>query len=151
MCGGNGHGVSAAARLIEQATRENHRHLHESAALGIERLLHEDLAEAWEECRVPNWDGHDAMPVSKEALRAMYTFIEALPLGIRPPTVGATPDGCLSVEWYRNPRRVLSVSIDEEGFLHYAALLGPSKACGTEAFYGDVPEPICDLIGRVYA
>jgi hypothetical protein len=42
------------------------------------------------------------------------------------------------------------VSITPEGDLHYAALIGPNKAYGTEVFFGEVPAGILDLIRRVY-
>jgi len=41
------------------------------------------------------------------------------------------------------------VSVSPEGDLHYAALLGPNKAYGTELFFGEVPKAILDLIARV--
>jgi hypothetical protein len=43
----------------------------------------------------------------------------------------------------------LSVSVSPDGELHYAALLGLSKAYGTEPFFGEAPRPILDLIFRV--
>ncbi len=146
-----GHGVSSAALHIADATRRNRRHLHKSSAFGIENVLLEELAEAWAECQEPNWDGYDALPVSRAALRNMYTFLEALPFGFPRPTIGADPQGHLSVEWYRSPRRVLSVSVTSDELLHYAALLGSSKTSGTETFFGEVPESILSLVRRVYS
>ena len=37
----------------------------------------------------------------------------------------------LLFEWYKGPRRTLSISLTAVGDLHYAALLGPNKQCGT--------------------
>ena len=144
-------GVSSAARYIDDATRENRRFLHESSAFGIESVLRDDLAEAWGECQESDWDGHDALPVSHDALRNMSTFLEALPLGFPRPTIGADPHGHLSVEWYRGPRRLLSVGVSADELLHYAALLGSNSTCGTETFCGEIPESILNLVHRVYS
>ena len=51
-------------------------------------------------------------------------LIEALPHGFPSPTVTAEPDGYLNLEWYRNPRRLLSVSISPQSSLYWAALIG---------------------------
>ena len=102
-----------------------------------------------EECGSPNWDGYGAAPVIEETLRQGYRFLAALPLGTPAPSVGAEPDGHIVFEWYHSPRRTLSVSVSSEGELHYAALLGLSKAHGTEPFFGEVPQAILDLIRRV--
>ena len=67
------------------------------------------------------------------------------------PSIGAEPDGQITVEWYRSPQRTLSVSISPDGELHYAALLGSAKTCGTEPFTGAVPNVVADLIHRVTA
>jgi integrase len=37
----------------------------------------------------------------------------------------------LLFEWYKGPRRTLSINLTAVGDLHYAALLGPNKQCGT--------------------
>ena len=145
------HGVSETARYIEEKVREDRRHLHKSFAFGIESALRDDRAAAWEECKQPNWDGYNALPVSQDVLRNMYTFLEALPFGFPGPSIGADPHGHLSVEWYRSPRRVLSVSVSDDDLLHYAALLGSSNTCGTETYFGEVPESILNLVRRVYS
>jgi len=101
------------------------------------------------ECGLPNWDGHGARPVLAKTIRQAQRFVEALPPGTRAPSVGAEPDGHVTLEWHRSARQTLSVSISPDGELHYAALLGASKTYGTEAFFGDVPECILVLISRV--
>lgn len=108
-----------------------------------------ELFRVAEDCKSANWDGQGASPVSDESYRAAFKFLEALPLGCVPPSVGVEPDGELTLEWYRSPRRTLSVSFSKNGELHYAALLGASKVYGTEPFFGDVPKIIVDLVSRV--
>lgn len=144
-------GVSDAARYIEDATRHSRRYLHKSSAFGVESVLRDELAEAWAECRESDWDGHEALPVSQDALRNMYTFLEALPFGFPHPSIGADPHGHFSVEWYRSPRRVLSVAVSPDDVLHYAALLGSNRTSGTETFFGEIPDGILDLVRRVFS
>ncbi|MEX0828664.1 MAG: hypothetical protein WD032_00290 [Nitrospirales bacterium] len=111
----------------------------------------DELFETFEECREPNWDGYGAQPVCNETYRLACEFLTAFPGDTPAPSVGAEPDGHLTVEWYRSPERTLSVSISADGNLHFAALLGVTKAYGTEPFVGEVPKIISDLIHRVTA
>jgi hypothetical protein len=105
----------------------------------------------YEQCREQNWDGYGAASVEDETYRQAYRFIESLPWGMPVPTVGAEPDGHVTLEWHRSPRRTLSVSISPDGDLHYAALLGISKAYGSEPFFDEAPAAILNLIQRVCA
>ena len=144
-------GSSDAARFIDETTQEGRRHLHESNAFGIESHVRDELATVWEECREPNWDGYQAVAVSQDTLRNAYLFLESLPLGFPHPSIGAEPDGHMTLEWHRSVRRTLSISVDPDGDLHFAALFGPNRVYGTEAFFGEVPEDVLNLIRRIYA
>ncbi len=142
-------GVSAGAQYSTSQAHEAESHLRESFTLGngIRRAM-DELVEEFDQCRHANWDGYGAEPITLDTYRAAYSFLEALPAGTEAPEVCAEPDGHLSLEWHRAPRRSLTVSISADGDLHYAALLGPNKTYGTEVFLGDLPEPILDLIER---
>jgi hypothetical protein len=144
-------GVSETARFIRTRTQAERQRLQESNALGTLSLIGDELATLWEDCRQPNWDGYQALPVTQDGLRNAYVFLEALPLGFPLPSLGAEPDGDLTMEWHHSAQRTLSISVTPEGNLHYAALLGPNRKWGTEAFFGDVPNTIVDLIRQVYA
>ena len=144
-------GASDTARLVAEWAEEGRRQLQASYSLGLGgKGVFDELCAVAEERSAPNWDGYGAEPVSEEAYRLAYRFLEALPLGTPAPTVGAESDGHVTLEWYRSPRWTLSVSVSPEGELHYSALLlGPSTAYGTEPFLGDVPIRILDLIRAV--
>jgi hypothetical protein len=143
-------GASDTAYFIAERAQRSREHLQNSQSFGIgrKRVL-EDLVRVAEECRSENWDGYGAAPITNETFWQAYHFLSALPLGFRNPSVGAEPDGHLTFEWHRSSRRTLSVSISPEGDLHYAALIGFSKAYGTEPFSGTVPKIILELIQRV--
>ena len=110
------------------------------------------LAAQAESCDKPGWDGYGAQPVSLEAYRWAYRIVETLPAGVPMPQVGAEPDGHLTLEWYRSPSRVLSVSVSPEGELNYAALLGEtSRRTGSEVFQGIMPSDLLHIIHQVVA
>ncbi|MBI3477365.1 MAG: hypothetical protein HY010_16655 [Acidobacteria bacterium] len=124
--------------------------LRQSNSLGL-GAAEMELSVVAEECGSPNWDGYGAAPVVNEAIVEAHRFLGALPLGVPAPSAGAEPDGNVTFEWYRSARRTLSVSVTTEGDLHYAALIGPSRAYGTEPFFGEIPRVIMELIRRVTA
>lgn len=141
---------SSAARFVEEQVAQHNQALQESAALGIDHLIREELAEVWEECSEPDWDAYNALPVTWSSLVNAHRFLLALPLGTRLPSVGAIPSGNISLEWHHSRRRSLTVTVSPDGDLHYAALLGPGRTCGTEPFFDEAPQNILDLIARVY-
>jgi len=146
---------SDAARYVDRVACESFRQLQDSSSFGVDSAVRDELAAVAEDCREPDWDGYGARPVTQDALRNAYEFLESLyfqPVpGALPPSVGADPDGDLTLEWHRNGRRTLSISISPYGDLNYSALLGPNREFGTEVFYGDVPANIRRLIRRLYA
>lgn len=141
-------GFSREAELVTEATRKGYRRLQSSNALGVEPVR-EELGTVWEECWSPDWDGFGAVAVSQDSLRNTYRVLESLPLGFPLPSIGAEPDGQLTLEWHRSPSHTLSVSVDPDGYLHYAGLFGPNRRYGTEVFYGELPEMIQRLIREV--
>ena len=143
-------GGSPASEYVQKQLADQQCYLHKSAALGIEHLLLDELAETWQECSQPDWDGYNALPVTWDTYQHALRFLRALPLGTPRPSIGAEPDGDITLEWHLAPRRTLSVSIAPDELLHYAALLGPDRTCDTEPFFGDVPARILDLIRDVY-
>ncbi len=143
-------GSSGVARFVAQQFEQGRRRLRDSNSLGAGvGAAFEELHSVVRECGLPDWDGYGATPVNQETFRQACRFLGVLPLGTTAPSVGAEPDGHITFEWHHSVRRTLSVSVSPEGELHYAALLGPSKAYGTEPFFGEVPEIILDLIRRV--
>lgn len=145
-------GASETAGFIAEQVDKRRQQLQASYVLGQQaKGSFDELFQVFEECRHANWDGYNAIPVSDRAFRLTYQFLESLPLCTPAPDLGAEPDGHLTLEWNRSPRRTLSVSVSPEGDLHYAALIGARKYYGTEPFFGEVPQAIVDLISRVLA
>jgi hypothetical protein len=135
-------------RYIAEQLQRGRTHLQESSAFGLSDALGK-LFQLYQECKEPNWDGYDALPVSETTYFFAEQFMRSLPLGTSLPSFGAEPDGDLTIEWYHSPRRTLSISISPGGQLHYSALIGTSKTYGTEEFFGEVPCIIVELINRI--
>jgi hypothetical protein len=111
----------------------------------------DELDQLSEEAREHGWDGHGAFPISTGSCAWARRLLEGLPPEIPNPTVSADPDGHVSLEWYRSPRHLLSVSVSPEGELHFAALFGKSRLHGVEPLEGALPKLITQLITRVLA
>jgi len=145
-------GMSTTAQFVAEQAELGRRRLEESYTFGLRaKGAFDELYHVYKECSESNWDGHNATPVTEATYRLAQQFLEALPLSTPAPSFGAEPDGHITLEWHRSPRRTLSLSISPDGDLHYAALLGESKAYGTEPFFGDAPKSVVDLIQRIMA
>lgn len=116
-----------------------------NSTLGHQEAL-EELASVWDACRYPDWDGFGALAVRPETLATTYRLIDSLPLGFLRPSIGAEPDGQITLEWRRTPRRVLSVSVDPDGLLHYAGLFGSNRRFGTLTFFSSPPDELLQLV-----
>ncbi|MCW5558246.1 MAG: hypothetical protein KIT22_10500 [Verrucomicrobiae bacterium] len=103
-------------------------------------------------CARPGWDGHGAEPVTPVTYRQACRVVESLPQGVPLPDVGAEPDGHLTLEWYRSPNHVVSLSVGPEWEMNYAALLGERRRrTGSEVFQGGVPTDLLQLVRQVFA
>lgn len=136
--------IPTPSQLIDQAKYQLQAILRNSS-LGHQEAL-DELWEVWNDCRKTDWDGYGALPVDQDTYRAAYLLIESLPLGFPKPSLGAEPDGHLTLEWYKSPCRILSVSIDPEGVLHYAGLYGSDKRYGSLAFFSTAPHELIQLV-----
>lgn len=147
---GSTFGSSSAAEYVVKRIAEGLAQLRNSNSFGagIEAAT-EELRGVAEECSSTGWDGYGAAAIEQETIRQAERFLNALPLGMIAPSVGAESDGHITFEWYQSPRRIVSVSISPEGDLHYAALFGHSKTYGTEPFFGEIPSDVLKLARRV--
>jgi hypothetical protein len=143
-------GFSLAAEFLDNAKRKALRRFRDSATYSKQTAYHQ-LGAVYDACQQPGWDGEGSEAVEQDTLRNSYVFIEALPDAYPLPAITAEPDGHINLEWYRQPRRILSVSISPDGMLYWAALFGIEDPRGSCPFYGDIPETILYWIGRVCA
>ena len=142
-------GASVAAEYVSRQIAKGRAQLRKAISFGAGvKIAIEELHDIADECGTKGWDGYGAEPVGQETIHQAERFLNALPLGVAAPSVGAEPDGQITFEWYQSPRRILSVSVSRKGDLHYAALLGYSRRYGTEPFFGEIPTEILKLVYR---
>ena len=142
-------GHSAAADYVQQQALEGYKHYREPVSRSQRQVAMDALADVYDASRQPDWDGYGAAAVSHSCYLNAYRLLESIPEGISFPSPGAEPDGQITFEWYRSPHLTLSLSVTAEGDLHYAALLGASRAYGTEPFLDQLPETVFNLIVRL--
>jgi hypothetical protein len=109
----------------------------------------QQLDEIFGECSFEGWDGERAKPISVEVLQDARKFLYSFPLGIEAPEVGAEPDGAITLEWYRSPNKVISISINPDGWMYYAALIGTSKRHGADFSLMGVSDDLVEIISQV--
>ena len=114
-----------------------------------DKEIFRELEEVFQECSSDGWDGERAKPVSKEVLRSTAAFLESLPPGVEPPQIAAEPDGAISLEWYRSPEKVISVSVNPGGEVYYAAIIGTRRNHGKGSVRSGVSDNLLALVGKV--
>jgi hypothetical protein len=143
-------GFSDESRMVTDLVASERQHLRESYVLGAAgNDAFRQLCTVVNESGFPNWDGYGALPISEQTFILACQFLRTIPLGTPAPDVGVEPDGQVTLEWHLSAYRTLSVSVSPDGNLHYSALIGPNTVYGTEAFLGDIPQSILQLIRRV--
>ncbi len=147
-CGTRGNSQSAQF-IAQQISRSQEDLQRAEFYFSIKKKVLPELQKVFSNAFENGWDGYSAESIKPDTYFQTISFLESLPNTLPAPTVGAEPDGFITLEWYKSPHRLLSISVSPLGDLHYAALIGQRKAYGTEAFDGEVPKEIVDLIHRV--
>ena len=95
-------GFSPAARFSRESAERGRQRLRETNSFGGDGTLYSEMASVWDECQVSDWDGYEAKPVERDTLHNTWRVLESLPLGFPAPSIGAEPDGSLTLEWHRS-------------------------------------------------
>jgi len=133
---------------LDRATSQSRKRLQESRAIGNRAAL-DELGEVFQECSEAGWDGYNARPVDQEKMLCAFRIIDSLPPGFPMPSIGADPDGQIALDWRTGPHRILSVSVDPEGVLHYAGIYGRNKHHGTIEYYFSAPDKLLQLVAEL--
>lgn len=142
--------TTAGAGFVAQEREKIFKTLQMSNAFGFAaKGTFQQLDEIFEECSSEGWDGDRARPISGEVLQCAKTFLKSFPLGIEAPEVGVEPDGAVTLEWYRSPNRIISISINPGGWLYYAAIIGASRRHGMDFALFDVSEDLLGLVSQI--
>lgn len=142
-------GASDAAQLLEQIRNQIFERCNNSVTLSRNDAI-EAIFEAWQSTD-ESWKlNDDEIAVSADVKNTAVRFIQNLPLGYPQPDVTSEPDGHINLEWYRSPRRVISVSVAPNNRLHWAALIGTESPRGAVRYIESIPTTILDQIARVF-
>ena len=112
--------------------------------------LKQKIEKTAQACASPNWDGNQATPVSSGTVETAHQFINSIPDNVPLPSMVAESDGQLNFEWYREPRKLLSVSVSTNGILYWAALIGSEDPRGSIQFVDQFPKTLLYWISQVY-
>jgi hypothetical protein len=88
--------------------------------------------------------------VSDIAVRIASALIWALPQHVPLPTIVVEEDGDVALDWNESSDRTLTVSIKENGYLGYSALVGLRPDYGRAPFAGSIPDTVLFNLLRVY-
>ena len=141
-------GVSEAAQTLKDFRNRIDVLNHESATFS-NLSLDDQLIDAYCEATQSDWDGEGSTPVEPGTLKLAKEFVESLPRKYQTPEIAPEPDGHVSLEWYNGKRRLLSVSVNPDGRLHWAALIGSEDPRGSCVFFGEAPKTLLHLLRRV--
>ncbi|MGC2519448.1 MAG: hypothetical protein WA373_10140 [Burkholderiales bacterium] len=107
----------------------------------------QELMDVYRDCSSENWDGEGASAVTESVLDDAVTLLFLLPPSIQNPTFQPEPAGAIALEWYKDPKRVLLLSVNGTRSIQYAGLLGDgNETHGKVNFAGSLPRAIQDLL-----
>ena len=109
----------------------------------------DEIIQIGQECNHRDWDGYDALPVLRQTVNNACLLAKSLPDDIPTPSIGAEPDGHISMDWHRSSRFVVSVSVGPRKEVCYAALIGSDEERGAELCPNRIPDNILGLIRQV--
>lgn len=141
--------VSDAARALLRTFKQVQKHFLDTWSGHVYWVTVRRTFDAYDESSDPDWDGRGvALMTLSHALR----FLDHVPAGYPAADVSVDPDGEISFEWYREPRRTFAVSVGPDGRLSYAGLFGDSRIRGSEAYFMDeLPPEVHSSLRRVFS
>jgi len=143
-------GVSDAAYITDSCNAEIQIQSQQTAT-GYNHELEGSLATALKDGSSAEWLADGNQQIQASTIMFAKAFIESLPVNFQSPTIEPEPDGDISIEWYKEKRRLLSASISSVGSIEWAALLGSEDPRGTITFTGKAPETIVFYLSSILA
>lgn len=111
-----------ARRLERIAAEVGNRFLTDEYLFGNREVAFNALENLARDCAQPNWDGEGAAPVNFDSVAAARRALVSIPPGAPSPDLSIDRDGSITMEWYFEPARRLSVSLTEGIFADYAGI-----------------------------
>jgi len=88
--------------------------------------------------------------ISEIAVNVASALLGALPQHVPLPAVVVEEDGEIALDWNESSDRSLTVSVKENGYLGYSALVGLRPDYGRAPFAGSIPDTVLFNMLRVY-
>ncbi len=140
-------GLSEVAYFIEKRIEKCWEHFDKSIAIaGSQQDTLNEIDEVFRECKEPNWDGYHALPIAVETYEAACCFVRVLQSNLLPSDVSAEPDGEISLEWFRGPKRVFSLSVGPKHRVSFAGIDGSDEWYGASTFHDKIPNRVFESI-----
>jgi len=112
--------------------------------------LLKELNDVFEECKVIDWDGCGAEPITDAVYFNATKVISSLPVDLPIPTISPDNDGFVEFEW-QNDRRNFSLYITDTNLILYAGFYNKEdRLSGRFKFENVFPERIKFLAKEVY-
>ncbi len=89
-----------------------------------------------------NWDDDNAAAVSSLAVQQALRLADLLPADVDDPEVAPTPHGEIDFDWMNTDREMLTVSVDANGAVAWAAEINGLSCRGTFATVNELPCPL---------
>jgi hypothetical protein len=143
-------GASESAEAIQRSVEQARLHLLDSISLrdAAQQALDELFGVAVESLE-HSWDGYGAEAIQHDAYAHAWMFIQSLPTTVPKPSIGADPDGEVSIDWLFSRDLMFSLSIGKRGRLTFASLIGDRSIQGTDWLHNGIPATILDELTAV--
>lgn len=86
-----------------------------------EEEMTESIEQIYHRCKEANWDGDGALPITRETAAGALMLMNGLRSAGLDSVAMPEPDGMIEFEFYEEPGRVVSMSIDNTPKVYWAA------------------------------
>ncbi|MBU3678896.1 MAG: hypothetical protein FGM32_04720 [Candidatus Kapabacteria bacterium] len=113
-------------------------------------ILMGELTSLFRERHIADWDGDDAMPITRFSYDLARKFVDAVPIGMPMPGVSTTTDGSIEFDWMPSRGRAIGVGIHNSNRLSVAWINGSDRGHCVMVLNGEtLPNELIQLIRSV--
>lgn len=109
----------------------------------------EKLFEIVGNCSDPGWDGYEALPIVIDVYFKIISLICNFPEGLAAPDLVPENDGAITLEWHKNNKQEVSISINPNDKAYYAFVDGSEKKHGSCVLQESMPPFLIQMINQV--
>lgn len=111
--------------------------------------LKREVMEIYQECADIEWVGCGEDPITQSNYQVAADFVDVMPKDIHTPTLCADSDGCISFEWYKSTKNVLSVTVSID-WVFYASYVDEESDYGKFPREDGFPEVLIPMIKSIH-